>query len=553
MMRRKILFFSFFANVSLTLLVSNPVLYKTLSTVFPSSESPRGNFTQGCALDAFQLLVRLRKTAGKDFFSSHYALNIGAGDGWDEGQDPLYQAFNKLGFRGLALEADESKDQALRQSLAKNKLVSVETGTLLTKHNILGILEKHQVPKTLDVLKIDIDSVDCEILGTILIRGQYRPKLIFFEIDHETPLPLRSATQNTFQQSSKDTLFYGCSLGALMDIVRGPVAKRFLTGNRSEESKDFAYHYDVVASGSMHELILMDRGLNERKDRSGEEFSTEEMLLLSDSDSSSSASSSSASLQNPLLSFISKHAVAFGFDAVTELVERFLLLSTPRIKVRLEGEEESSFLEIPLSALESSILIDSPQLYKAALTESSFQKSMKPDFKTPSRIELSTSSVALEKKSLPKNSFLVSPIPWANVLGCVGQQFVMSRRGRSNALKNAISEASVGNRVAALIQLERAVQAWRAVQDLEKSSNPSHHSLSYTDSFSEVRLNLSALSAVAPTRSLRWSTANPVLTADRYVEVYAAEDAGLRDAIYNERLAGRLSFEADSEAFYRNF
>jgi hypothetical protein len=123
--------------------------------------------------------------------SDFYAVNIGALEGnYDDG-DPV----NKLWLvdggnwtrRGLAIEGVDTQCATLRGRLRPVTNVSVAC-TFVDPYNVLAVFASYGVPRSFDFLKLDIDSIDCPVLDTILTT--YRPRYIHMETNYEIPPPV---------------------------------------------------------------------------------------------------------------------------------------------------------------------------------------------------------------------------------------------------------------------------------------------------------------------------------------------------------------------------
>ena len=87
-----------------------------------------------------------------------------------------------LGFTGLLMD---SENENIDINLQKE---------FITADNILNLFHKYNVPKTFDVLSVDVDMFDWWILLRILRDGMYRPRIIIVE------------TNPTLGLQNKDTL-----------------------------------------------------------------------------------------------------------------------------------------------------------------------------------------------------------------------------------------------------------------------------------------------------------------------------------------------------------
>eukprot|EP00808_Paulinella_micropora_P001815 g25703.t1 len=82
-----------------------------------------------------------------------------------------------------------------------------------------ALTSKH-VPKDFDVLKLDLDSFECDLLQIVLEQG-FRPKVIVVELNPAWPPPLRFHMHYhpEYKYDTGGTFFYGCSLQVAADIL----------------------------------------------------------------------------------------------------------------------------------------------------------------------------------------------------------------------------------------------------------------------------------------------------------------------------------------------
>jgi hypothetical protein len=110
-----------------------------------------------------------------------YIIDIGASTGVST--DPVYPFITDTTKRGLCIEGCDAKIETLRQ----NTHFDIHNG-FVTPMNIVEIFEKYRVPKTFDILKIDIDGYDLDVIRAIL--KVYRPKIIVAEFNEKIPPPV---------------------------------------------------------------------------------------------------------------------------------------------------------------------------------------------------------------------------------------------------------------------------------------------------------------------------------------------------------------------------
>ena len=95
----------------------------------------------------------------------------------------------------------------------------------LTRQNVIGILDRHNVPRFMDYLSIDIDSQDLWILHEIIgPSSNYRPRVISIEYNSHFPLaatmsvPPAEENEIPLGWDGFDVL-YGASAGAIKVIA----------------------------------------------------------------------------------------------------------------------------------------------------------------------------------------------------------------------------------------------------------------------------------------------------------------------------------------------
>eukprot|EP00928_Gymnodinium_smaydae_P074070 TRINITY_DN57155_c0_g1_i1.p1 TRINITY_DN57155_c0_g1~~TRINITY_DN57155_c0_g1_i1.p1 ORF type:complete len:518 (+),score=44.39 TRINITY_DN57155_c0_g1_i1:140-1693(+) len=154
---------------------------------------------------------------------SRKLLNVGAGDG--AGFDPLWPLLS-LNYTGTWVEREARHYDSLRRHLGPGvdrriMMMSVDTS------NIRDVLERSGLLREdgagLDVLKVDIDSFDCDIVQAVLSEGVL-PKLVVLEINWGFPPPLRYArhySQHSRKGSGRKTgnLPFGCSISYSVNMM----------------------------------------------------------------------------------------------------------------------------------------------------------------------------------------------------------------------------------------------------------------------------------------------------------------------------------------------
>jgi hypothetical protein len=113
----------------------------------------------------------------------YYVVDIGASSGVPS--DPVYPYITNPTYSGLCIEGKQENANILLRKLSNKFLVSCK---YVTPQNILEIFQSSGVPKSPDILKIDIDGYDLEVLRVILT--EYTPKIIIAEINEKIPPPI---------------------------------------------------------------------------------------------------------------------------------------------------------------------------------------------------------------------------------------------------------------------------------------------------------------------------------------------------------------------------
>eukprot|EP01065_Artemidia_motanka_P006267 TRINITY_DN13082_c0_g1_i1.p1 TRINITY_DN13082_c0_g1~~TRINITY_DN13082_c0_g1_i1.p1 ORF type:complete len:396 (+),score=125.77 TRINITY_DN13082_c0_g1_i1:69-1190(+) len=152
-------------------------------------------------------------------FRNKYALNFGA---WLQGYprhilwyDTATGLMTRRGWRGHCFDLP-SHLTALRDFLQSENRTDVKLhGELLTSRTVVRYLEKLRVPRGLDLLKVDIDSYDCDLAEAILSAG-YRPTIVQIEISPHWPPGVRA----TMRPGGRNVMSSGCSCAAAVELGR---------------------------------------------------------------------------------------------------------------------------------------------------------------------------------------------------------------------------------------------------------------------------------------------------------------------------------------------
>merc|ERR1719333_1810201 len=125
--------------------------------------------------------------------------------------DPVAPLYNKLHYKGLAVEGNPALLPVLAKNLPSGNVSKV--ASFITPLNAAKLLEDAGSPKDLDYFKNDIDAYDCAVLYAVLKAG-YRPKVLQLEVNPEIPYPLSFGLNyaKDFKSNLGNVGFYGCSL-----------------------------------------------------------------------------------------------------------------------------------------------------------------------------------------------------------------------------------------------------------------------------------------------------------------------------------------------------
>lgn len=189
------------------------------------------------------------------------AVNIGARDGIDH--DPTYAILKDLEYGALAFEGDAGVLEELKNNMAgvnsSNNVFVIPNFASST--SIVAELQRFNLHKKFDVLKIDIDSIDMSILQAILSAG-YRPKFLMMEINADISPPfqwyLKESAAFTYEGKRVGQGMYGVSGDALFQYV-SPLGYRLLELELVDPTASSCFrcehnmwfmHEDVIASRS---------------------------------------------------------------------------------------------------------------------------------------------------------------------------------------------------------------------------------------------------------------------------------------------------------------
>jgi hypothetical protein len=171
---------------------------------------------------------------------SRYIVNIGCADGITS--DPLNVFNNDFNYTGLYIDGDPICVKKAQENMSHNYTV---IQSFVTPDNILEIFLKYNVPKTIDILKIDIDGYDLSIIRKIL-KHDYVPKIIISEINEKIPPPIKFEVLFNDSYTWGVDHFYGYSLAQGYD---------FYNNN----------NYHVVSLYDMNNVLCINKNIYDSK------------------------------------------------------------------------------------------------------------------------------------------------------------------------------------------------------------------------------------------------------------------------------------------------
>lgn len=117
------------------------------------------------------------------------------------------------GWSGLCVDSEEHMVSIVKEIQKRNRSDIAMLSEYVFPTNIADVLERNGVPKNLGVFKVDIDSIDCDLLTSVLKAG-FRPDWIVVEHSPFYPASIQCTTQYPSTAST------GCSCAAATDIGR---------------------------------------------------------------------------------------------------------------------------------------------------------------------------------------------------------------------------------------------------------------------------------------------------------------------------------------------
>jgi hypothetical protein len=136
--------------------------------------------------DIFELLSRV------GVFTNRYVVNFGCRLTKTESlwYDVATGLMMELGWAGLGFDSDSHLDLIRQVAEERNRHNLTFIAELLTGETAPDRLRAYYVPIDLDLLKVDIDSFDCDLARGILLSG-FRPKMLHLELSPVWPRGVR--------------------------------------------------------------------------------------------------------------------------------------------------------------------------------------------------------------------------------------------------------------------------------------------------------------------------------------------------------------------------
>lgn len=148
----------------------------------------------------------------KNIRETSYLVNIGCSDGITG--DPLNLFVKNKHYKGLYIDGSEENCNLCRNNIINNFIV---LNTFVNPNNISNIFIENNVPKNMDVLKVDIDGYDLALMREIINEG-YKPKIIISEINEKIPPPIKFEVKYNDTYKWDVSHFFGYSLASAKDF-----------------------------------------------------------------------------------------------------------------------------------------------------------------------------------------------------------------------------------------------------------------------------------------------------------------------------------------------
>lgn len=145
--------------------------------------------------------------------TNRWFVEFGIGTGHQGNAVLLADAY---AWSGLFCEPDASAFPALARKYSSNPLVAAEQVSI-SPANVEEVFERHGVPLELDLLSIDVDTIDYWIWGALTT---YRPRLVVVEYNSTLDMDRVQVFPNDAGHRWDETVFYGSSLGAFISLGR---------------------------------------------------------------------------------------------------------------------------------------------------------------------------------------------------------------------------------------------------------------------------------------------------------------------------------------------
>jgi hypothetical protein len=150
------------------------------------------------SLDA--LLEHLKARAHTPAFPD-FIINIGAGL---EGDDPVSGSAFLHRFHGVSVD---QKQAQVSMPLVRKMVASITPG------NAVALMDEAKAPRDVSLLKIDIDTCDCQVVEALLAGQRIRPLVVLMEANPNFPPPILFCERFDPKRVWKTPVaYYGCSL-----------------------------------------------------------------------------------------------------------------------------------------------------------------------------------------------------------------------------------------------------------------------------------------------------------------------------------------------------
>ena len=196
--------------------------YKKLLEVVPMNKKPGANFEAATGSFNFQepegVLSLVAKADGKALLLEECTVvDIGGGGHTPPALAPFIGV-----SRMLSIDASKRNMLANKGLHRAGKRKSEQITQIATPENIPPLLKLNNVPLEFEFLKIDIDSIDCDILNATLSAG-FKPTVILIETNPAFPPPIRFSMRwvpNVQHGVGSPSVLFGCSVSYATDIAR---------------------------------------------------------------------------------------------------------------------------------------------------------------------------------------------------------------------------------------------------------------------------------------------------------------------------------------------